>query len=564
MARRSSTPARGAWHFILVATAVFTFLTTSPASAQPAPYDPVANFKEYTKNMSFPERYRTLRWGAAFIYEEIYDAWCEDFYDVADDVADFKAVTKYMIAEAERTGQDIAADQMKRGLADLLDYFDEYRAYCGPRPALRIRTALSYVYNWEKETGQVQRLAHDVGGVIMYDFANVDRRSSGSGFRTEFQFPLQRGPANLTNGVRTGTAYGALRAYFSYSYQTLSSSASGGENGPYNMPGLGVGNFPNGVFTASNNPVYYQYKSDFTRHDFEFSFGSPTRLGFAYVVPSIGARFGVGSYDDTYDFIRPAAPAIIGSYMTDTTAYRIGPYLRLDSGFAIPGTNFSVFGTAKAGLDYNWAKSDVTFLLTTPLTDDQKVSISDIKYTPNLSFEGGINGHFGAIDTYIKGGIHYGSYVPNIAIPGGGAPPKLMGETATDYSIVGGLMVDLSRLGMLGKRPVTKHEQIAFNPFVFSDRRLKRDIAKVGRLDNGLNLYRYRYLWSDTVYVGVMAQEVALLMPEAVLRGSDGFLRVDYGRLGLRMMTWDEWLASAACVKASAAKRDCRVQHAGG
>ena len=46
-----------------------------------------------------------------------------------------------------------------------------------------------------------------------------------------------------------------------------------------------------------------------------------------------------------------------------------------------------------------------------------------------------------------------------------------------------------------------------------SDIRLKRDVALVGRLDNGLGLYRYRYLWSDTVYVGVMAQEVALVRP---------------------------------------------------
>jgi hypothetical protein len=26
---------------------------------------------------------------------------------------------------------------------------------------------------------------------------------------------------------------------------------------------------------------------------------------------------------------------------------------------------------------------------------------------------------------------------------------------------------------------------------------------------------------------------------------SDGYLRVDYGRLGLKLMTWQEWLASA-------------------
>ena len=63
-------------------------------------------------------------------------------------------------------------------------------------------------------------------------------------------------------------------------------------------------------------------------------------------------------------------------------------------------------------------------------------------------------------------------------------------------------------------------------------------------LDNGLGLYRYRYLWSDTAYVGVMAQEVALVMPDAVVCGPDGYLRVNYTRLGLRSKTWKEWIAS--------------------
>jgi hypothetical protein len=77
-----------------------------------------------------------------------------------------------------------------------------------------------------------------------------------------------------------------------------------------------------------------------------------------------------------------------------------------------------------------------------------------------------------------------------------------------------------------------------------SDIRLKRDIAQVGELDGGINLYRYRYLWSDTTYVGVMAQEVAAVKPEAVLRGADGYLRVDYARLGRRLQTWDQWVAT--------------------
>jgi outer membrane immunogenic protein len=77
-----------------------------------------------------------------------------------------------------------------------------------------------------------------------------------------------------------------------------------------------------------------------------------------------------------------------------------------------------------------------------------------------------------------------------------------------------------------------------------SDARLKRDVTLVGHLDDGLGLYRYRYLWSDTFYVGVMAQEVALIHPDAVVRdGLDDYLRVDYGRLGLQLMTLPDWEA---------------------
>ena len=47
-----------------------------------------------------------------------------------------------------------------------------------------------------------------------------------------------------------------------------------------------------------------------------------------------------------------------------------------------------------------------------------------------------------------------------------------------------------------------------------SDIRLKRDITQVGELDSSVGLYRYRYHWSDTTYVGVMAQEVARSCPK--------------------------------------------------
>ena len=77
-----------------------------------------------------------------------------------------------------------------------------------------------------------------------------------------------------------------------------------------------------------------------------------------------------------------------------------------------------------------------------------------------------------------------------------------------------------------------------------SDIRLKRDVDALGQHADGINLYRFRYLWSDTVHVGVMAQEVASARPDAVRPGADGYLRVDYARLGLRMRTLDEWAAA--------------------
>jgi hypothetical protein len=79
-----------------------------------------------------------------------------------------------------------------------------------------------------------------------------------------------------------------------------------------------------------------------------------------------------------------------------------------------------------------------------------------------------------------------------------------------------------------------------------SDARLKHDIVLLDRLDNGIGLYRFIYNGGDTAFVGVLAQEVQSIMPEAVRRARDGYLRVSYERLGLKFETYDEWIASGA------------------
>ncbi|WP_312362507.1 tail fiber domain-containing protein [Ensifer sp.] len=66
-----------------------------------------------------------------------------------------------------------------------------------------------------------------------------------------------------------------------------------------------------------------------------------------------------------------------------------------------------------------------------------------------------------------------------------------------------------------------------------SDRRLKKDIKQVGKLE-GHSLYEYRYKGEpqhSDKHIGVMAQEVEKTRPDVVSRDPDGMRRVDYGRL---------------------------------
>ena len=81
-----------------------------------------------------------------------------------------------------------------------------------------------------------------------------------------------------------------------------------------------------------------------------------------------------------------------------------------------------------------------------------------------------------------------------------------------------------------------------------SDILLKHDISLLGHLQNGVGFYRFSYLGSDKAFVGVLAQEVETVMPGAVMRGSDGYLQVDYGQVGVKFQSYDRWIRSGGHV----------------
>lgn len=85
----------------------------------------------------------------------------------------------------------------------------------------------------------------------------------------------------------------------------------------------------------------------------------------------------------------------------------------------------------------------------------------------------------------------------------------------------GNLMSGLLGAGKLGLS--------AYSAGLFSDERLKEDIEPVGQLNDGQTVYRYRYKGHPAMHIGLMAQEVEQIHPEAVGEAM-GFKTVDYAK----------------------------------
>jgi len=113
------------------------------------------------------------------------------------------------------------------------------------------------------------------------------------------------------------------------------------------------------------------------------------------------------------------------------------------------------------------------------------------------------------------------------------AGPDILGATNAQYQnqlnaynaqqaqsggFLGGLM---SLGGSLGSAALTK-----------SDRKLKKDIKRIGTHDLGIGIYTYHYKdghdLPKALQVGVMADELEKVMPEAVVTMSDGYKAVNY------------------------------------
>ncbi len=70
----------------------------------------------------------------------------------------------------------------------------------------------------------------------------------------------------------------------------------------------------------------------------------------------------------------------------------------------------------------------------------------------------------------------------------------------------------------------------------WSDRRLKRDVCRIGVSPSGIPVYTFRYKTSDAWYTGAMAQDLLILKPQAV-RQVGAYYQVDYDQIDVRFTT---------------------------
>lgn len=83
-----------------------------------------------------------------------------------------------------------------------------------------------------------------------------------------------------------------------------------------------------------------------------------------------------------------------------------------------------------------------------------------------------------------------------------------------------------------GKKGLLDYGAAALGGIAASDRRLKTNISAIGKMENGLNIYRFDYINGSGPHVGVMADEVATMVPEALGPMIGGFMTVDYSKIG--------------------------------
>lgn len=97
---------------------------------------------------------------------------------------------------------------------------------------------------------------------------------------------------------------------------------------------------------------------------------------------------------------------------------------------------------------------------------------------------------------------------------------------------IGSLLNNSVITGALNNYGIDNVSSTPMNSYFTSDRRLKRNIRKVGKAESGLTIYSYEFKGAPgRTHIGVMAQDVEKVAPSAVRTTASGIKQVDYGKV---------------------------------
>ena len=106
----------------------------------------------------------------------------------------------------------------------------------------------------------------------------------------------------------------------------------------------------------------------------------------------------------------------------------------------------------------------------------------------------------------------------------------ITGAIGSISSLAGGLATNLTNTNVANTNLATSQNNM-LAAYMGSDKRLKKNINKIGESPSGLNIYSFEYIdtkFGEGLFQGVMSDEVP---KEAVINGYDGYDRVNYSLL---------------------------------
>ena len=372
--------------------------------------------------------------------------------------------------------------------------------------------------------------SHTTVGTAGAEFDPNNENSSARGFNAVLQ-PI------------VGTTYSLSQAAFDVSGSTLTADASASANGTLTLldPGTGT-DLTSQTYELKIPSLGVDAKIQPVAETTVAPTGSNAIVGLSSGYVTL-LQQGSWSYMFLGTWLVTASNPGVGQPLVPTT------YGGFVAGYATPVTSMPTNGTATYSITI--PTSQFSGYVSSPGSSGSLIPLTVTSSTATANFATGIltgsmnvgitpSGAPSSMNVSMNGSISGNTFSGTTAVTS--ATTAYMANGATGTFKGGFFGPNVNEIGAIwnvsdgtNKANAVYGAPLTSQTFTPSDRRLKRDAELVGVRSDGLRLYRFRYVGSDLMFTGVMAQDLLedTRFAYAVARRPSGLLVVDYAHLGL-------------------------------